>query len=112
MLPLGEYLVSLTEPGLRPLQCRRRGADVDVDLHLLAIGQQLYALSLQLLDAQAFGLLAELLHVVSPPLLRSLLHSLPTYTRGRCHSNRKELREFLPTAPRKCRTFGYAGFCK
>jgi hypothetical protein len=49
-------LVSLTEPGLRPLHGCRRGADVDVDLHLLAIGQQLYALSLQLLDAQALRL--------------------------------------------------------
>ena len=63
MLPLGEVcLVSLAEPGLRTLYGRRRGADVDVD-HLLAIGQQLYALGLQLLDVQALYL-AELLHFV------------------------------------------------
>src|SRR3712207_6478185 len=62
---LGEVcLVSLTEPGLRPLHGCRRGADVDVDvLHLLAGGQQLYALSLQLLNAQALYL-AKLLHLV------------------------------------------------
>ena len=59
-------LVSLTEPGLRPLHGCRRCADVDVDLHLLAVGQQLYALSLQLLDAQALYL-AKLLHVVHLP---------------------------------------------
>jgi hypothetical protein len=56
MLPLGEdSLVSLTESGLRPLHRQRRGADVEV-LHLFAIGQQLYALSLQLLNAQALYL--------------------------------------------------------
>ena len=66
MLPLGEVcLVSLAEPGLRTLHGCRRCSDVDVDLHLLAIGQQLYALSLQLLNAQALYL-AELLHVVHP----------------------------------------------
>jgi hypothetical protein len=59
-------LVSLTESGLRPLHGCRRGADVEVEvLHLLAIGQQLYALSLQLLDAQALYL-AGLLHLVHP----------------------------------------------
>src|SRR5918999_5914845 len=80
MLPLGEVcLVSLAEPGLRTLHGRRRGADVDVDgLHLLAIGQQLYALSLQLLDAQALYL-AELLHVIHPLFLGGL-HSSTTHT--------------------------------
>src|SRR3712207_6281037 len=65
MLPLGDKLVSLTESGLRPLHGCRRGADVDVDevLHLLAGGQQLYALSLQFLDAQVLYL-AGLLHLV------------------------------------------------
>ena len=67
MLPLAEDpLVSLTEPGLRSLHRQRRCADVDVDLHLLAIGQQLYALSLQLLNAQALYL-AAFLHVVHLP---------------------------------------------
>src|SRR3712207_4203690 len=60
---LERCLVSLAESGLRTLHGRRRGADVDVDLHLLAIGQQLYALGLQLLDAQALYL-AGFLHVV------------------------------------------------
>ncbi len=61
---LERSLVSLAESDLRTLHGRRRGADVDVDgLHLLAIGQQLYALSLQLLDAQALNL-AGFLHVV------------------------------------------------
>jgi hypothetical protein len=65
MLPLGEIsLVSLTEPGLRSLHRYRQSTDVD--LHLLAIGQQLYALSLQLLDAQALYL-AGFLHVVHLP---------------------------------------------
>jgi hypothetical protein len=68
MLPLESEvsLVSLAESGLRPLHGCRRCADVDVDLHLLAIGQQLYALSLQLLNAQALYL-AELLHVFHLP---------------------------------------------
>ena len=61
---LERSLVSLAESGLRTLHGRRRGADVDVDgLHLLAVGQQLYALGLQLLDAQALYL-AGFLHVV------------------------------------------------
>ena len=73
MLPLGEVcLVSLAEPGLRTLHGRRRGADVDVELHLLAVGQQLYALGLQLLDAQALYL-AGFLHVVHLLLLGDLL---------------------------------------
>src|SRR3712207_8694518 len=80
MLPLGEVcLVGLAEPGLRTLHGRRRGADVDVDgLHLLAVGQQLYALSLQLLDAQALYLLllAELLHFVGL-LSLGLTHMTP-----------------------------------
>src|SRR5918998_6783787 len=78
MLPLGEVcLVSLAESGLRTLHGHRRGADVEV-LHLLAIGQQLYALSLQLLDAQALYL-AVLLHFVHP-LFLSGLHSSTTHT--------------------------------
>src|SRR5918998_6361007 len=75
-------LVSLAESGLRTLHGRRRGADVDVDgLHLLAIGQQLYALGLQLLDAQALYLLllAELLHFVHPLFLGGL-HNSTTHT--------------------------------
>src|SRR5918998_6335416 len=78
MLPLGEVcLVSLAESGLRTLHGYRQGADVEV-LHLLAIGQQLYALSLQLLDAQALYLLllAELLHVVGL-LSLGLTHMTP-----------------------------------
>jgi hypothetical protein len=72
-------LVSLTEPGLRPLHSRRR-ADVEV-LHLLAVGQQLYALSLQLLDAQALRFFlrssstsSHLLFFGSPTLLDNLYH--------------------------------------
>ena len=71
LLPL-EGLVSLAESGLRTLHGRRRGADVDVELHLLAVGQQLYALGLQLLDAQALYL-AGFLHVVHLLLLGDLL---------------------------------------
>src|SRR3712207_5812062 len=79
MLPLESEvsLVSLAEPGLRPLHRQRRCADVDV-LHLLAIGQQLYALGLQLLDAQTLYL-AELLHVIHPLFLGGL-HNSMTHT--------------------------------
>jgi hypothetical protein len=83
MLPLGSEvcLVSLAEPGLRTLHGRRCGADVDVELHLLAIGQQLYALGFQLLDAQALYLLllAELLHAVHSLFLGGL-HNSTTHT--------------------------------
>ena len=75
LLPLESKLslVSLAESGLRTLHGRRRGANVDVEvLHLLAVGQQLYALGLQLLDAQALYL-AGFLHVVHLLLLGDLL---------------------------------------
>jgi hypothetical protein len=90
MLPAASYglpleseisLVGLTEPGLRPLHRYRQSTDVDV-LHLFAIGQQLYALSLQFLNAQALYL-AELLHVVSPPLFWVTYTTLANLPQGR-----------------------------